>query len=31
MTRGAMMEYMDLFWTRVHETQAPAVHRASFK
>ncbi|ORY89416.1 fungal-specific transcription factor domain-domain-containing protein [Leucosporidium creatinivorum] len=31
MTRGAMMEYMELFWTRVHETQAPAVHRASFK
>lgn len=31
MTRGAMMEYLESFWTRVHETQAPAVHRASFK
>ncbi|KAM0791367.1 hypothetical protein ACM66B_005832 [Microbotryomycetes sp. NB124-2] len=30
MSRTAMMEYLELFWSRVHETQAPAVHRASF-
>ncbi|GAA5961970.1 hypothetical protein JCM21900_001988 [Sporobolomyces salmonicolor] len=26
-----MSFYLDLFWVKVHETQAPAVHRASFR
>jgi hypothetical protein len=31
MTTRAMEEYLFLFWTRIHVTQAPAIHRASFK
>lgn len=26
-----MAHYLTLFWIKVHETQAPAVHRASFR
>jgi len=26
-----MAHYLALFWVKVHETQAPAVHRASFR
>lgn len=26
-----MAHYLTLFWVKVHETQAPAVHRASFR
>ncbi|KAL8279204.1 hypothetical protein RQP46_008460 [Phenoliferia psychrophenolica] len=31
MSTTALEEYLSLFWHRVHETQAPGVHRASFK
>lgn len=31
MSRSAIMEYLELFYSKVHETQAPAVHRASFR
>ncbi|KAK4701194.1 hypothetical protein P7C70_g5040, partial [Phenoliferia sp. Uapishka_3] len=31
MSTKAMSNYLKLFWTRVHETQAPAVHRASLR
>lgn len=31
MSSEAIEGYLYLFWTRIHETQAPCIHRASFK
>ncbi|SCV71948.1 BQ2448_4642 [Microbotryum intermedium] len=31
MSRAAMMQYLEDFWLRIHETQVPGIHRASFK
>ncbi|SGY24052.1 BQ5605_C019g09007 [Microbotryum silenes-dioicae] len=31
MSRAAMVQYLEDFWLRIHETQVPGIHRASFK
>lgn len=31
MSARNMTFYLDLFWVKMHETTAPAVHRASFR
>ncbi|KAM0752797.1 hypothetical protein T439DRAFT_323409 [Meredithblackwellia eburnea MCA 4105] len=31
MTPSALANYLDLFWTKAHDTQVPVIHRASFR